>query len=107
MNIILLFILFLVSGMSHNAYARVDVKKTKLLVLPMDPSEPLLSAEVSQRILPKKFVPGESGSSVISEMIDNSFSLWWERSPVKETELGRVAEKVDKNLKTEMNLGTS
>ena len=40
-------------------------------------------------------------------MIDNTLSFWWERSPAKNTSLGQVAEKVDKNLKTEMSLGRS
>lgn len=103
----LLFILALTSCLSFTAQARVDIKKTKRLVLPIDPSEPLLSAESSQRILPKAVSNDESGASVISEMVDNSFSLWWEKSPVKSSALGQVADKVDKKLKTEVNLGRS
>lgn len=103
----ILFIFSLVCGFSFTAQARVDLKKTKRLILPTDPSEPLLSAETSQKILPKSVEQGESGSSVISEMVDNSFSLWWEKSPVKQTSIGRVADKVDKKLKTEVNLGRS
>lgn len=89
------------------AQARVDVKKTKRIVFPSNVSEPLLSEESSRRILPQKIEPGESGSSVISEMIDNSFSLWWEKSAIKTTTVGQIAEQVDKKLKTEVNLGTS
>lgn len=102
-----LFILSLACGLTCTAQARVDLKKTKRLVLPTDPSEPLLSAETSQKILPKNVEQGESGNSVISEMIDNSFSLWWEKSPVKQTSIGQVADKVDKKLKTEVNFGKS
>lgn len=102
-----LFIFSLVCGLHFKAQARVDLKKTKRLVLPADPSQPLLTAETSQKILPKNIEQGESGSSVISEIIDNSFSLWWEKSPVKQTSLGQVAEKVDKKLKTEVSLGKS
>lgn len=97
----------LVCGLSLTAQARVDVKKTKRLILPNDPSEPLLSAENSKRILPKNVETGETGNSVISEMIDNSFSLWWEKSPVKNSAVGKVADTVDKKLKTEVNLGKS
>lgn len=103
----LLFVLSLGCGLASKAQARVDLKKTKRLVLPADPSEPLLTAETSQKILPKNVEDGESGNSVISEMIDNSFSLWWDKSPVKQTSIGQVADKVDKKLKTEVNLGKS
>lgn len=87
--------------------ARIDIKKTKRLELPADPSEPLLSAENSQRILPKNAQPGESSTSVISEMVDNSFSLWWEKSPARNSAIGKVADDLDKKLKTEVNLGMS
>ena len=101
------FISILGLCLSLSAVARVDLKKTQLLVLPTDPSEPLLSAENSARILPKSVNAEDSGESVISKMLDNSVSLWWEKSPAKTSSLGQVAEKVDKNLKTEVNLGQS
>ncbi len=103
----LIFILSLTCGISINCEARVDIDSTKRLILPDDPAEPLLSAENTQRILPKKIEAGESGASVVSQMMDNSFSLWWEKSAIKQTSIGRAADKIEKNLKTEMNLGTS
>lgn len=103
----LFIILILSSCFSLHALARVDLKKTQLLVLPTDPSQPLLSAEYSQRLQPKNLTAGESGESIMTKIVDNSFSLWWEKSPVKNTAFGQVAEKVDKNLKTEVNLGQS
>ncbi len=102
-----LFILFLASGLSLKTWARVDIQKTQRFILPNDASEPLLSAETSQKILPKNVEKGESGSTVLSEMLDNSFSFWWNNSPAKNTSLGQVADKVDKNLKTEVNFGKS
>lgn len=97
----------LVCGLSLTAQARVDLKKTKRLILPTDPSEPLLSAENSKRILPKNVEAGASEESVLSELVDNSFSLWWEKSPVRHSAVGQVADKVDKKLKTEVSLGKS
>ena len=106
-NVRFIFILLLASSLSLSAFARVDIKKTQLLVLPSDPSEPLLSAENSQRILPKSVEAGESSASVISKMVDNSVSLWWEKSPAKNTAIGHAADTVDKKLKTEVSLGQS
>ena len=59
------FILVLASGLSLNAFARIDIKKTKRLYMPVDVSEPVLTAESSQKILPKKVNNGESSDSVI------------------------------------------
>lgn len=97
----------LVCGLCFKAEARIDLKDTKRLILPTDPSEPLLSSEISQRIQPKNIEVGESATALISEMVDNSFSLWWEKSPAKNSAIGQVADKVDKKLKTEVKLGKS
>ncbi len=102
-----LFTAALTLVLSSTCVARVDISETKRLILPSDISEPLLSAENSQRILPKKVGSGESSASVISQMVDNSFSLWWEKSSVKDSAIGKAADSIDKNLKTEMNLGMS
>jgi hypothetical protein len=102
-----LFILVFISSFSLSAFARIDIKKTKRLYMPVDVSEPLLTAESTQKILPKKVYNGESSASVVQEMLDNTLSLWWEKSPAKNSSVGQVAEKIDKNLKTEVNFGKS
>ena len=33
--------------------------------------------------------------------------MWWEKSPVKNSGIGQAADKIDKSLKTELNLGLS
>jgi biopolymer transport protein ExbD len=107
LNLRVLFCLFLISSLSLSVSARVDLRKTHKLVLPQDTSEPILSAETSQKILPNKIAEGESGQGVLSKMVDNSLSFWWENSPVKNTSLRQVADKVDKNLRTEVSFGQS
>lgn len=103
----LFFVLFTASSLGFKCHARVDIRDTRPLILPKDASEPILSAENSQKILPKKIEPGETGDGVLSEMVDNSFSLWWNNSPVRNTAVGQVADSVDKKLKTEVSLGKS
>ncbi len=100
-------ILLLALGAGTNSFAQVDIKNTKVLILPVDQSEPILSAENSLRLQPKKMAPGDSSQSVMMEMIDNSVSLLWEKSAIKTTAVGQVADKVEKNLKTEVSLGRS
>lgn len=100
-------LILLILTTSLGAFARVDVKKTKKLSLPKDISEPVLSSETAKKIQPNKIEKDESSQSVLSKMFDNTVSFLWEHSDVKKTSLGAAADKLDKNLKTEMNLGKS
>lgn len=80
------------------AQARVDVRKTKVLELPDEPKYEVLTQEDQDRILPKEIAQDESGSEVIAEMADNTFSLWWDRSALKQSSIGRAAEAAEKKL---------
>ncbi|OFZ28793.1 MAG: hypothetical protein A2622_06845 [Bdellovibrionales bacterium RIFCSPHIGHO2_01_FULL_40_29] len=70
--------------------------------MPVDVSEPLLNVETSQRIQPKAVSGEESANSVISKMADNTLSLWWDTTPLRNSAVGKAAEKVEKNLKAEV-----
>ena len=100
-----LFIILFVCSFVITAEARVSLKKTKRLILPTDISEPAMTAETSQKILPKSVTEEESGSSVVSKMVDNTISYLWETSPFRKTSIGRAAEKVEKNMKAEVDFG--
>lgn len=71
--------------------------------MPVDVSEPIMTQETSQKILPKTIEHDESGSSVISKMADNSFGVWWETTPMRNTAVGQAADKVEKKMKTEVS----
>ena len=92
---------------SMNGHAEVNLEKTKLLIMPSDVSEPLISAKTSKKMQPKSINPEESSSSVISKIMDNSFSVWWDQSAIRQTSVGRAAEKVEKNMKAEIDFGRS
>lgn len=70
--------------------------------MPTDVSEPLMTSETSQRILPKAIEANESGNSVISKMADNSFGVWWESTPMRRTAIGQAADKAEKKMKAEV-----
>ena len=88
---------------SQLGWSKTNFKKTLQLVMPVDITTPMISAETSEKIQPKSLVANESAESIISKIADNSLSLWWETSPVRNTQVGRAAEKVEKNLKTEVS----
>ncbi len=102
LSILTLIFVFSLKGLSD-----VDLQQTHKLDLPKDISEPLISGETSKKLQPKTVGVGESGSSVFSKIADNSLSLIWESSNLKKTVVGQAAEKVEKNLKTEMSFTDS
>lgn len=102
-----LFILIGFISFAATAQAKVNLKKTQVLIMPTDISEPMMSAETVQKIQPKSVAPDESSSSVISKMVDNTVSYIWDASAIKQTSIGRAAEKVEKTMKAEVDLGKS
>ncbi len=84
------------------AEARINIKKTKRMIMPTDISEPLLDQETTKRIQPKAINENESGSSVFTKIADNSLALWWDTSPLRNSAVGKAAEAIEKNLKTEV-----
>ena len=96
-----LFLLILT--FSQLGWSKVNIKTTHKLVMPADIMTPLISAETSEKIQPKSLDANESAQSIVSKIADNSLSLWWDTSPVRNTQVGRAAEKVEKNLKTEVS----
>lgn len=98
-----LSILTLIFSFSLKGWSEVNLQETHKLDLPQDISEPFISSETSKKLQPKTVGVGESGSSVFSKIADNSLALIWESSNLKRTAIGQAAEKVEKNLKTEMS----
>ena len=80
------------------AQARVDVRKTKILELPEEPKYEILTQEDQKRILPNHIEVNESGDEVIAEMADNTVSLWWDKSPLRQSSIGQAAEAAEKKL---------
>ncbi len=104
MNLFKWISLFLLTlTISQLGWSKVSIYKTHNLVMPADITTPLISAETSEKIQPKSLSANESAESIVSKIADNSLSLWWETSPVRNTQAGRAAEKVEKNLRTEVS----
>lgn len=61
----------------------------------------------SEEILPKSITSADTSQSVVSKIIDNSLAYLWRNSELKNTSIGRTAEKVEKNLKGEVYFSTN
>lgn len=97
------FLIVLTLVFSLDGWAKINIKETRRLIMPTDISAPLMTAETSNKIQPKGIGQNESANSVVSRIADNSLSLWWDSSPIRNTKVGKAAEKVEKNLKTEVS----
>ncbi len=98
-------LIFSIFNFCQFAEAHFNVNNTERLFLPVDVSAPAMEAETSKRLQPKTAVTGESGDSVASKIVDNTLTLWWETTPLRQSPLGRTAEKVEKNMKAEASFG--
>lgn len=93
----ILFFLFVVIT-SFKSWARIDLQKTKILMLPSDVSAPLISEESKNKIIPSAINSNESGGQVLAQMADNTASLWWSTTPLKNSSIGRAADAAEKKL---------
>lgn len=104
MNLFKVTSLFLITfAIGQIGWAKVNMKKTQNLVMPTDITTPWMTAETSEKIQPKLVNANDSAASIVSKIADNTLSLWWDTSPVRNTQIGRAAEKVEKNLRTEVS----
>lgn len=88
----------ILSLISQIGWARVDLKKTKVLILPDEMSSSIMSEETKNKILPKTVSSDTTGQQVLAQMADNSASLIWNTSDLKKTSLGRAADNAEKKL---------
>ena len=94
---------------SDLAMARTETLPTtkvyKRLVLPVDYADQDM-AHLYEAILPTAIDPEDSSRSVVSKIVDNSLSYWYNHSGFKETTVGRAAASVEKKMRADVDLGT-
>ncbi len=84
-------------------WGRVDLKTTKVLSLPTEMSSSLITEEEKNKIIPSTISAYESAVDVLSKMADNTVSLWWSTTPLRNTSVGQVADKAEKKLNIQAN----
>lgn len=94
------FLLFWMS--SGVCWAKVDLKSTKRLIIPVDTVTPkITNADVAQ-VVPLDLHQGASEGVVFSRIADRGFNLWFNSSFIKQSSLGRIAEETQQKLKADV-----
>lgn len=83
-------------------WAKVSIRNTKPLVIPIDRFTPKITKEDVAKVIPLDVTPEDSTSKVMSRIADRSFNLWFNSSAVKNSRFGRMAEETQEKLKTDV-----
>lgn len=82
--------------------ARVDIKTTKPMIIPMDKVTPRITKKDVEQIIPTDFTPDDGSSTVFSRIADRGFNYWYKNSEFKNSAVGRAAENAQEKLKTDV-----
>lgn len=88
--------------MSFSCWAKVDIKSTKRLIIPVDNVTPKLTSEDVAKIVPTDLPSGSSESMLLTRMVDKGVNLWFNSAAMKNSRLGRIAEETQEKLKTDL-----
>jgi hypothetical protein len=88
-------------GLANMACARVNVTKTKKLVLPDKVGDQPMSDLLTFEVLPQQIAADETSQSFFSKVADNSLNLYWRNSPLRHSAAGKAVEKAEKKLNVE------
>lgn len=83
-------------------WAKVDLKTTKRLIIPVDTVTPKISSTDVAKVVPLDLRQGDSEGTVFKRIADRGISLWFNSSFMKETSLGRIAEETQQKLKADV-----
>lgn len=83
-------------------FAKVDIKTTKPMIIPVDNVTPRITEKDVEEVVPTDISQGESGNSVISRMLDKGFNYWYKNSELKKSSVGRAADAAQEKLKTDV-----
>lgn len=100
-TVLTVFTVFLSLSLGSLCQAKVNVAKTKKLVLPEKAGAESLADIFTAEILPDKVAADETTQSFLTKMADNSLSLYWKHSPLRHSAAGKAVETAEKKLNLE------
>ena len=83
-------------------WARVDLKTTKRLIVPVDNVTPTITSADVAKVIPLDIKQTDSTGVVMNRIADRGFNLWFNSSFMKDTALVRLAETAQEKLKTDV-----
>lgn len=94
------FLLILI--FSGSCWAKMDLKSTKRLVIPVDHVTPKITSADVAKVVPLDLRQGDSEGTCLTRIADRGVTLWLNSTFMKESSLGRIAEKTQEKLKTDV-----
>lgn len=82
--------------------AKVDIRTTHRLIIPVDTVTPAMRPEDVAKVIPTDLKTGDDEKTVFTRIADRGFALWFNSSMMKETSLGRIAQETQEKLKTDV-----
>lgn len=98
----LISFLFLLLGISCVCHAKVDIKTTKRLVIPVDNVTPVMTSEDVAKIVPLDLKEGDSQGTVFTRIADRGLNMWLNSPAMKSSAIMQMAEKTQEKLKTDV-----
>lgn len=98
----ILTFLFLALGISCPCMAKVNIKTTKRLIIPVDNVTPKITSEDVAKIVPLDLKDGDSASTVFTRIADRGISMWFNSPFMKSSAIGQMAERTQEKLKTDV-----
>lgn len=100
MKILVFFLSFMF--LCSLSVAKVDLKSTQRLIIPVDNVTPRFSRNDVEQIIPLDLKSGERENIVLSRIADRGFSYWYQNSGLKDSSVGRMAHEAQQKLKTDV-----
>ena len=90
--------------MSLVCQAKVDMRGTKPLIIPVDRYTPQVTQKTVSNWVPTNMAPSSDQNQVMARIADRSFSSWFNSPEVKATTLGKTAQTVQENMKADVEV---
>ena len=102
MRCISLLYLFILSVSCPCLAAKVSVKNTKPMIIPVDTVTPKITQADVEKLVPLEMAKTSTSSNILTRIADRGFSMWFNSAAIKDSALGRAAEKTQEKLKTDV-----
>ncbi len=87
---------------TSSSYARVDLRTTRPLVIPVDRVSPRITNSDVAQFIPTDMPASDNTGSVITRIMDRGLNYWYNSTGFKNSTLGRAAEETQEKLKTDV-----
>jgi len=104
MRIFLVLLTIFLNFLSSYSSAESYVRPVKKLSLPDKVGSVFDIQQYATKVLPPVLQKNETSDSLVTKIADNSIALYWEKSPLRQTAVGQVADAAEKKMKLEVDI---